>query len=227
MKIYTLLNLLIIVPALALSFDRKVAFWKSWLRALVAILIVGGAFTVWDILVTQEGHWAFSPEHAGTARLFGLPAGEILFFISTPFACIFILEVVRAYFKERCFELSRPALVAAAALSALAAFLLRDRGYSFIVFSTLALCLLLMAGPGRSLFSRRSTWTALGLTYIPFLIFNGIYTGIPIVSYDPAMIMGPRIISIPVEDFLYSFSLIALSYIVFDGVSPRKTVDRK
>lgn len=217
MNLYTILNLLIILPALALSFDRRVAFRKSWACAGAAILAVGTLFVAWDIAVTRVGHWEFSPVYAGTGRILGLPAGEILFFISTPFACIFILEVARAYFRERWIALRPAPFAILAALSLAAAVALRDRGYTFIVLGSLAVTLVLIAWPARALFSRASTWQAIGLSYIPFMIFNGVFTALPIVSYHPGMILGPRVITIPVEDFIYSFSLISLSYMAFDA----------
>lgn len=217
MNLYTILNLLIIVPALALSFDRRVAFRRSWACAGAAILAVGTVFVLWDIAVTKVGHWDFSPEYAGSGRIFGLPAGEIIFFISVPFACIFILEVARAYFRERIVAVRPLPFALSAGASLVAAVALKDHGYTFIVLGSLALTLALIAGPARRLFSRSSTWQALALSYIPFMIFNGIFTALPIVTYHPEMILGPRIISIPVEDFTYSFSLISLSYMAFDA----------
>lgn len=219
MSLYTILNLSIVVPALLLSFDRRVAFWRSWPPAAVAVLVAGGVFVVWDVLVTEAGHWAFSPRWAGAGRLFGLPAGEVLFFATVPFACIFILEVSRAYFAERRRPLPRVPLAALAAAAFAAAFFLRSRGYTFLALTSLGVALLLMAGPCRPLFSRRTTRIALLLTYLPFLVFNGIFTGLPIVTYDPSMILGPRFLSIPVEDFVYSFSLMVASYAVFDAAS--------
>ena len=63
----------------------------------------------------------------------------------------------------------------------------------------------------------RNFWAALGLTYVPFLIANGLLTGIPIVLYDDAHNLGIRVGSIPLEDFIFSFSMMALSALAYDG----------
>jgi lycopene cyclase domain-containing protein len=70
----------------------------------------------------------------------------------------------------------------------------------------------------------QSSWAliAIALTYIPFLIFNGFFTNIPIVSYSIDAITGVRLfkfpLGIPFEDFFYSYSLITLTlffYLIF------------
>jgi lycopene cyclase domain-containing protein len=62
----------------------------------------------------------------------------------------------------------------------------------------------------------RNFWVAIGLTYLPFLAANGILTGLPVVWYDDARILGVRAGSIPLEDFFYSFSMLALAVGVYD-----------
>ncbi|MEI6877035.1 MAG: lycopene cyclase domain-containing protein [Spirochaetota bacterium] len=216
MPLYTWLNLAIIFFPLALSFDRRVAYWRSWPAVALAIIAAGSLFIGWDILVTRDGHWSFDPLLAGDLRILGLPSGEILFFFAMPFACLFILEVARGYLQEKVYHIPMLPLMIAAALAATGAVLARDRGYTFIVLVSLGLTLILIAGPARRLFSRRTTIVAILLSFLPFLIFNGLFTALPIVRYAPAMILGPRVITIPLEDFAYSFSLIALAMMVYD-----------
>lgn len=216
MTLYTGLNLGILLFPFLLSFDRKVAFWRRWPRVLVSVLVVGSVFIGWDVAVTKEGHWSFDPELAGGGRLFGLPLGEYLFFAVVPYACLFILEVVRAYVPEREWRLPRLVPLALALACAAPLPFVADRGYTLIVLSVGLLVCLLVAFPGLSLFRRRSTLLALAVSYLPFLVFNGVFTGIPIVSYAPDMILGPRVGSIPVEDFLYSASMLAANFLVYE-----------
>jgi lycopene cyclase domain-containing protein len=216
MALYTLLNLLIILFPLLLSFDRRVAFWRRWPAAAAAIVVVGGVFVGWDAVVTRAGHWTFDPARAGAARILGLPPGELLFFAAAPYACLFILEVMRAYLPDAVIRWPRWAAAALGAGAAGAAVFFRGRGYTFLVLVLLGATLLLMAGPGYGLFRRRTTLAAFGLSYLPFLAFNGLFTGLPIVSYAPEMILGPRVLTIPVEDFAYSFCLVGLSFMAYE-----------
>jgi lycopene cyclase domain-containing protein len=97
---YTQLDLLVLALPLALSFDRKVAFWRHWPRVALAILAVMAVYIPWDVWKTTQGVWGFNPQYAGEGRWWHLPRGEWLFFICVPYACLFILACVRAYFRD-------------------------------------------------------------------------------------------------------------------------------
>jgi lycopene cyclase domain-containing protein len=204
----------VIAGPLLLSFDKKVGFWRRWPPLFLSILVVSGSFIIWDIIVTEIGHWSFSENFAGTLKLFGLPIGEWLFFVAVPYATIFIYECVRAYTKEKTLVFSKHIIIAIGLIGLLPLIFFLDKGYTVIdgivFFITMLLISLLM-------FEKfQSSWTiiALFLSYIPFLIFNGIFTFLPIVLYSNDAIIGLRVISIPIEDFFYSFSLIIL-YLFF------------
>ena len=55
-----------------------------------------------------------------------------------------------------------------------------------------------------------------------FLVVNGILTGLPVVMYSPHAITGLRVHSIPIEDFLYLFSLITPTVSVYEYLSARR-----
>jgi lycopene cyclase domain-containing protein len=59
-----------------------------------------------------------------------------------------------------------------------------------------------------------------GLSYLvhllPFLIVNGLLTGLPVVKYNSGFITGLRVISIPVEDFLFALSLFLSNVTVYE-----------
>ncbi|MBN2093639.1 hypothetical protein JW964_28725, partial [candidate division KSB1 bacterium] len=50
------------------------------------------------------------------------------------------------------------------------------------------------------------------------LIFNGYLTARPVVLYDPAYQLNLRIFTIPVEDFVYGYSHILLTTIIYEKV---------
>ncbi|MCI2415618.1 MAG: lycopene cyclase domain-containing protein [Candidatus Aramenus sp.] len=53
-------------------------------------------------------------------------------------------------------------------------------------------------------------WTFVGLTYVPFFVFDYFLTSLSVVVYGPHSIVGVRITTIPVEDAVYSFSTMNL-----------------
>jgi lycopene cyclase domain-containing protein len=63
-------------------------------------------------------------------------------------------------------------------------------------------------------------WLAMAVTFIPFIVANGILTGLPVVLYDDRQNLGIRAGTIPIEDFLYSFAMLLLAFSMFDLFSP-------
>jgi lycopene cyclase domain-containing protein len=51
-------------------------------------------------------------------------------------------------------------------------------------------------------------WVALAIVAAFQLLVNGVLTCPPIVSYNPAEILGPRIVCAPIEDLGFGFALV-------------------
>ncbi len=222
MDLYTGITLLVLALPLALSFDRKVAFWRKWPPVAVAIAVVMAVFIPWDIWKTAEGVWGFNPRFAGDFRLLHLPPGEWLFFVCVPYACLFILECVRAYFRDAQWRIPRLAVFLAAGAFTLLACRLRGLTYTGTVFLSVAMVLVAMEYLVPATLRSRNFWVAMALTYVPFLAVNGVLTGLPIVWYDDARILAIRVGSIPLEDFFYSFTMLALAVLVHDRAGRRR-----
>jgi lycopene cyclase domain-containing protein len=215
MNPYLWIDLAILAVPLALSFDRKMRYVRKWPAVLTATAVVAAVFIPWDILKTAAGVWGFNVRYVGRFAFYGLPAGELLFFVVVPFSCIFIYEVVQAYFRERPVRVARWVwLLGAGGLVALGV-VFRRQTYTLTVLVAVAVVLVLAALWQPALLSSFHFWLAIALTYIPFLIFNGILTSVPLVVYNEAEIWGVRVHTIPVEDFFYSFSLIGLAILVY------------
>jgi lycopene cyclase domain-containing protein len=58
------------------------------------------------------------------------------------------------------------------------------------------------------MFRDRRYWAALAIVACFQLLVNGVLTCPPIVSYDPARILGPRIVCAPVEDLAFGFAMV-------------------
>lgn len=215
MSLYLLLDLLVIAVPLALSFDRKVAFFRRWPAVFISIATVGALYIVWDVFATMRGDWSFSKEFTGSLRIAGLPLEEILFFVAVPYACIFVLEVVRAYLPERNFTFSSRTAALLGSFFLVAGLIFYRLPYTLTVCSVTAAFFFLGGLIGSKELGRRSFWLALAISCIPFLIANGILTGMPVVIYGEGHILGIRIGTIPLEDFFYSFSMLGFYFLVF------------
>jgi len=213
---YLLINIGTIFFPLLLSFDKKVAFYKKWKYILPGLLITGVLYLLWDYIFTVKSVWSFNNDYILNVKFFGLPLEEMLFFVTVPFACIFIYECLNCYFKLNISEkLVKYIGLFLVILSFVLALLFAGRLYSIINFLTLAFVLLYTLTKPVKL-DMGKFYVAYAVSLIPFYIVNGILTAIPVVSYDDMQNMGFRVGTIPFEDHFYSMSLILLNLLFFE-----------
>lgn len=93
---YIVINMATLFFPFLLSFDKKVHYYKQWKALLPATAIIGAFFILWDVFFTAKGVWGFNPKYYYTTIL-GLPIGEWLFFVTVPYACVFIFDCLNAY----------------------------------------------------------------------------------------------------------------------------------
>ena len=208
---YLLLNILTIAFPLILSFDRKVAFYKSWKHLFPAIALTGTIFIIWDVWFTAAGVWSFNEDYLLGIKLLNLPLEEWLFFITVPYACVFIYECLRCWFAIRWNELVLKrtffGLVIAFILLGILGF---GRMYTSITFFLSALFMIALYLRG-GLKIMHNFLPAYGISILPFFIVNGVLTANPVVMYNDFENFGMRIGTIPVEDFFYGFLLVLMN----------------
>jgi lycopene cyclase domain-containing protein len=216
---YLAIDFLAAIICILFSFHKRIAFYPYFGIVLKGMLMVAIPFIAWDAWFTAKGVWWFRQEYTLGRILLGLPVEEWLFFFCIPFSCLFTF-----YCLNRFFNLDWTA-----------------RYQSFILWPFLALfsgmCLL---GEGKLYpmftgivavatlvylcFIAKVTWlTKATLSYIllmpGFFLVNGVLTGTglrhPIVNYNAAEILNIRVLTIPVEDFVYGYVLILLNIYCF------------
>jgi len=75
--------------------------------------------------------------------------------------------------------------------------------------------------------TRRVFWVAYAIVIVFQLLMNGVLTGLEVVTYDPAVIWGPRIAYAPVEDLLFGFALVTLTLASWAAVNRRVNTIRR
>lgn len=210
--LYALLHIASVGPVFALSFDRKVHYYSRWKDLFPAILLVALFFIGWDIVFTSWQVWGFHSAYLTGPAFFGLPWEEVVFFLTVPFSSLFIYECLNAYItKDYLRRIERQITIGL--IVALSAFgiLYYDRIYTtttcLLTASFLIWHLLRQPGIWRGRF-----YLAWLVSWIPFLLVDGVLTGgftnEPIVLYHPPEFSGWRIVSIPIEDSLYSLLML-------------------
>ncbi len=220
---YLLINFFTILFPLILSFDKKVYFVQYWSKLVIALVITGLFFLIWDIVFTYYNVWGFADIYIIGWRFYGLPLEEILFFITVPFACMFIYECLNVYVKKDVLrKATTPITYSLFSISLALLAVYQDRVYTLITFSLL---LVLSA----YLLIRKPNWLgrfylAYLVSLIPFVIVNGILTAIPIVTYNDLENIGFRWGTIPFEDSFYLLDLLLLNALIFEKLKQRKNV---
>lgn len=217
MTLYLAVELCVLAIPLALSFDKKVAYYRSWNIIIPSLVITGIFFILIDIYFTSEGVWGFNPDHHSGILFFNLPLEEFLFFIIIPYSSIFIHYVFISYFPQSVLKLNNTRFISLIIITALiiAAFVFSDRQYTLFYALLTATMIIVSLVMNIEILSRY--YITFLIIMIPFIIINGILTGSfgakEVFWYNETEISGIRLLSIPVEDALFSFNLILMNLI--------------
>jgi lycopene cyclase domain-containing protein len=218
--LYLLLNIGLVLFPLVFSFNQKIRFYTKWKYLLSAMLITAVFFLAGDFLFVEWGIWRFNDAFITGIKLFGLPLEEIVFFFCLPYTCLFIYEILIIYNVKN--YLQRARLITWLIIAGLGIALYFNHMY---LYSGITL-LLSTAYLFQMVVIHRVQW--LGRFYagyaaalIPFLIISWALTGLPIIIYNEAEIMGIRIITIPIENLLYLFFMMLLTTALYERFQGR------
>jgi len=219
---YLILMVATIFFPFALSFEKRVAFYRKWPKLLVATAIPALLFIAWDAWFTGRGVWSFNDSYVLGLRFLGLPIEEWLFFFVIPYCSLFTYEVLKAYFPKANFNRQLIPLLAAAGVGFMViAIVYYQQSYTFwnFTFNAIILGFLLLNGWFRQHLTHFVLTFAISL--LPMLVVNGVLTAMPVVEYSPLHIIGIRVYTIPVEDFFYFLLLLMLNLLIYEWLQRR------
>jgi lycopene cyclase domain-containing protein len=204
---------------LALSFDKKVAFYKNWKYLFPAMVIPALFYIVWDVYFTSNGVWNFNGEYITGIKLYNLPIEEVLFFFIVPYCCVFIYACIRSYFpkleNKKNADLFLKVLSVLLLVTGIFYFDKSYTGWTFIFTGAFIVILYFFRNFFNS-FDAVSFLITYVICLIPFLIVNGFLTAIPVVQYNDAVNLGIRIYTIPFEDVFYGMLLILMNIVIYE-----------
>lgn len=218
---YLLINIFTISYPLFKSFEQKVNMVSRWPALLPAIGITAAIFIIWDALFTAMGVWGFNDSHLIGLRMLGLPLEEWLFFITVPYACMFIYEVLNYFVKRDVLgKVARPFTIALAVFLVVMGSLHLDKWYTSVTFLSAAAWLAFIVWKNPKWLGR--FYLGYLVSLIPFLMVNGLLTGSfldePVVWYNDAENLGLRIATIPVEDSVYMLLMLLMNTTLYEGL---------
>ncbi len=218
--LYLALDLGALAGPLALSFDRRVAFYRRFWPVLGAILSMMVVMVPLDMAFVKAQIWGFRSEYTCGLQLGNLPLEEWLFFPVVGYACLFIYECLRAYGPENPLSRWHRPILWLWAISGLGLALLNPlRLYTSIKLGGTAVAILVVLYGLRPRYLGRFVLMYL-VSVLPFLLMNGVLTGsgIPgeVVWYNEAHILGVRLGTIPLEDLYYSLLMLLIATVAYE-----------
>lgn len=212
MSLYTIILIASISIPFLFSFDKKLQFYKQWKYLIPSIIIIALFYIVGDIYFTKIGIWGFNRSHLSNIYVLKLPIEEWLFFLAIPYASIFLHDVLHVYFPN--FKLSvntsRRLSIFLFVISVVTLLLNLNKAYTVYILTVFIIIIAV------SYFDKSDTISRFYCTFliilIPFVMVNGVLTGAfttePVVWYDHSENLNLRFITIPIEDFIYGFTML-------------------
>jgi len=212
---YLILDLVILAsPFLGLVFYPKFIF-PDLMSFLITTAFVSLLFIIWDNLVTGKW-WKFNYRYLTGFKIFKLPIEEVSFFPIVSFSCL----VIWVNLKD---VLSLPVLPSFFPYSLAFLFLVlalfsffKKRVYTFFVFLLELPVILFDLKFGARVFFQASFYLFNLVVILLTFIFNYYLTSRPIVLYEEKYKSGFKVLTIPVEDFVYGLVFLDLIVVVYE-----------
>ncbi len=218
---YLILNILVFLVPFYFTFHKDVRFYRYWREIIFAILIPGIFFIIWDVLFTKWGIWGFNPHYLIGLEILNLPVEEILFFLCIPYACLFSYFIIKKFIKFDPFDrYSKPFTWLLIAVLLITGFIFVDKYYTGFTFIITSVFLFFHRTMVKQNYISKFYLTYSIIFLLPFIIVNGYLTGSftdePIVWYNNSHNLLIRILTIPIEDFVYGFLLFLMNVTLFE-----------
>ncbi len=214
---YLLFNFVVIAGPVASQFSRQIKHVSRWRLKLLVSGIVMIPYVIWDVLVAGS-HWWFNDAYTLDFRLFGLPIEEWLFFITVPFGCLLVWETLPHtdswLGRLKSLRYVRTSLYTTLPIGVW--IFSTGKQYTGLVLFCFGLVALVDTLLGVDLLLRPKTYLYLVIVSVLILVFNGYLTARPVVLYGEAYQVGYRILTIPLEDIGYGFTLMLFNTMLYE-----------
>jgi len=213
----------IIVPFLFSIF--YIDFIKNWKNFSISTLIVAVIFLIWDAVFTQQEIWGFNPHYCLGLYIFKMPIEEFLFFFIIPFCSLFTHYALYYAFPKLQLKKKTTSYVTIIIILLISGTIILNftKAYTSISFTLLAITLIV----GKIFFLDilQNFYLSFLFILIPFFLVNGILTGSvtesPIVWYNDLETLGIRLITIPIEDIGYAFTMLFSNLMLLEYFNKR------
>ncbi len=221
--LYLLINIFSVALPLIFALLFRMRMITRWKKFFLAMAITAAVFIVWDVLFTKIGVWGFNPNYLIGINLVNLPLEEVLFFFCIPFASLFIHYSFERFLPDVKLHERYTRLITGLILGVVAILLIINFGKLYTTVNYVLLLLILGGGLYYKLNELSRFYVSFLVILIPFFVVNGLLTGSwiaeEVVWYNNAENMGIRILTIPIEDIGYAFSMLFSTLWIFDSLT--------
>lgn len=213
---YLFFNVLVFVPVLVLSFKTDVQPHKQWRALLLAYALVSLPFIGIDIIAAQQSLWYFNELYISAYQYVQLPPEEILFFFTVPFAMLYVWGVIKKHVAAKPMGTVWPLVMLATIVAGATTLGLVYWGqrYTMLAAGLVIVTAMAVGASTKLLFDNRFWIFQIALLGI-FIMANAILTSLPIITYNASEIIGLKLYTIPLEDFLFNFAFINSFLVAF------------
>jgi lycopene cyclase domain-containing protein len=221
---YLLINIFSAIVPFLFSFYPAIRFNKHFRAFFAGNLIAAACFIAWDLLFTAWGVWGFNDRYILGPKLYNLPAEEVLFFICIPFACVFTYHCFNTFYRITWPKTTeRTVIVVLSVLLLVIGIIHTGKAYTSVTCISTAILLTALE------FVFKVKWlpgflSIYPLLLIPFFIVNGLLTGTgleqPVVWYNNDENVSIRVLTIPVEDFVYGLEMLLFNVFFYEKFKP-------
>lgn len=201
-------------------------FIRNWKNFAISTALTAIVFLVWDAVFTKNGVWGFNDLYCLGIYILKMPLEEWLFFFVIPFCSLFthfaFLHILPDKKISKRTTTSISLILIALSITLIGLYV--SRAYTVVNFGILLLVLIL--GTTYKIRLLQQFYITFVVILIPFFIVNGILTGMfseePVVWYNDMENLGVRILTIPVEDIGYAFSMLLGNLMIYDTLNNSK-----
>lgn len=222
---YLIFNIVVIACPLVVTRFVKQAWLPFFKPFVISFMLVSTPFLIWDHAVTDV-FWSFNPLYTTGWKVGNLPIEEVLFFLTVPYACIFVWDILSQKVKDTYVSIFYP--IALLSLTFWGVYMgIQGLWYTASVYLLLPVSVLLDMILQTQLFRNKTFYLFLLIVVGLTLVFNGYLTARPVVTYNTDLKTNMNIFSIPIEDIIYGICLIGLHAMVYERVKKERKNPKK
>jgi lycopene cyclase domain-containing protein len=218
MSLYLTIEICAFIFPLIFSFDKNLRFYRNWKSVLLSLIIIGSVYIAGDIYFTKHDIWGFNSEYHSNIYFLHLPLEEWLFFITIPYASIFLHYTLVYFYPDIRLSDKFTGILSGILILILMILIVFNYQRTYTFFNSIMLILAIFLAFFDKTKIIHRFYISFIIILIPFFVLNATLTGSFIQKevfwYNDSAILGIRILTIPVEDIGFAFSLILFNLLL-------------